>query len=329
MDSEKRIPELVSVVVPLYNEAGTVALLVERVAKVFDGLGCDAELVAVDDGSRDDTRARLLELGRKDARLRVVCLSRNFGLQGAVAAGLSEARGDVIVLMDGDLQDPPELIPELLDAWKSGGDVVSATKRSRKERGLRRLGFALFHKLHKRLTYIALPPTAGNFSLMDRRVLQVINGLSERNRFLPGLRAWVGFKQVEVPFDRDDRRAGAPGMTLRRLVSYALDGIFGFSYLPVRLMTVLGTIACLLGLGFMTWVLIARFVTHSAILGWPSLMLAICFIGGVQLVSLGILGEYIVRIYDEVRARPNYVVDRVVQVDGARDQSTKPQSDAS
>lgn len=307
-DILRPLPGLLSVVVPLFNEEALVEELCRRTLGVLRGLGCPVELVIVDDGSRDRTRERLAMAARENPELRVVCLSRNFGLQGAVAAGLSQAAGDAVVLMDGDLQDPPELIPELLQRWRRGAEVVFANKRTRKERGLRRLAFGSFHAIFRRLGPRNMPLNAGNFSLMDRRALNAINHLGEHNRYLPGLRTWVGFRQEEVQFDRQERAAGEPRMTFGRLVRLALDGIFGFSYLPLRVATVLGLLACALGVGLVGWVLVERFITHTAILGWPSLMVAVCFLGGAQLVSIGILGEYLGRIYDEVRGRPNFLI---------------------
>jgi dolichol-phosphate mannosyltransferase len=307
------MPRLLSVVVPLYNEEALVPALCDRTLAVLRSLDCPFEVVLVEDGSSDRTRERLIERARVEPQLRIVALSRNFGLQAAIAAGLAQAEGDAVVLMDGDLQDPPELIPRLLAEWRAGAHVVYATKRTRAERGLRRLGFELFHRLFRSMGAVALPLQAGTFSLVDRRVLDVINRLPEHNRYLPGIRSWVGFRQVELPYDRDARAMGEPQMGLSRLVQLALDGLFGFSYVPVKAVTLIGLLACGLGLLFTVWVLVERFVTHTAILGWPSLMIAICFLGGAQLVSVGIFGEYVVRIYDEVRARPNFVVGEVIR----------------
>jgi len=313
-----RQPKLLSVVVPLYNEQEIVPQLCDRLLAALPAVGCPFEIVAVDDGSRDQTRPLLVERAKAHPEFRIVCLSRNFGLQAAVAAGLANASGDVILLMDGDLQDPPELIPKLVDEWRNGAEVVFTTKRSRAETGLRRLAMDAFHKIYQRMADISLPLGAGNFSLIDRRALDVINQLPEHNRYLPGIRSWVGFKQVEFSFDRDARAAGEPRMSFKRLTKLALDGIFGFSYIPLRLSTIIGFAACLLGLMLVVWVLVERFFTHTAVLGWPSMIIAICFLGGAQLVSLGILGEYIGRIYDEVRGRPNYVVREVLRFDVQR-----------
>ena len=309
---QRPLPRLLSVVVPLFNEEAIVAELCRRTLGVLRGLGCPFELVIVDDGSRDRTRERLAEAARDSPELRVVCLSRNFGLQGAVAAGLSQAEGEAVVLMDGDLQDPPELIAQLVERWRAGADIVYANKRSRAETGLRKLAFTTFHAIFRKLGPQDMPLNAGNFSLMDRRALAAITRLPEHNRYLPGLRTWVGFRQEQIAFDRQERAAGEPRMTFGRLGRLALDGIFGFSYLPLRAATVLGLCACMLGLGLVLWVLVERFITHTAILGWPSLMVAICFLGGAQLVSIGILGEYLGRIYDEVRGRPNFLISEVI-----------------
>ena len=296
----------------MFNEEETVPVLLPRLATVLRGLGVPFEVVVVDDGSRDGTRQRLVDSGVLGDQLSIVCLSRNFGLEAAIEAGLRQARGEAIVLMDADLQDPPELIPSLLEAWRAGAEVVFTTKRSRAEPALRRLGFWAFHLLYNRLARMPSPLGAGNFCLVDRRALEAMLALPERSRYLPGIRYWVGFRQTEITYDRPARAAGQPSMTVPKLSKLALDGIFGFSYFPLRLATVLGASACALGAVLVIWVLIERFITHTAILGWPSLMIAICFLGGAQLVSVGILGEYLGRVFDEVRRRPGFIVDKVL-----------------
>lgn len=310
---ERPAPALISVVIPMFNEQESVRPLLERLETTLRPLGLPFEIVAVDDGSRDSTRERLLAFPPLARELSVVCLSRNFGLEGAIEAGLRHARGDVVVLMDADLQDPPELIPTLLDAWRNGAEVVFTTKRTRAEPLARRAAFGGFHFLYHRLARIPSPLGAGNFSLLDRAALEAMLALPERSRYLPGLRYWVGFRQVEVAYDRPERAAGRPSMSLSKLLKLALDGIFGFSYLPLRLATLLGALACMLGVLLVAWVLVERFITHTAILGWPSLMIAVCFLGGAQLVAIGILGEYLSRVFDEVRRRPNYIVRDVLR----------------
>lgn len=303
-------------VVPLYNEEEIVAPLLERLHAAFAHCAHAYEVIVVNDGSCDSTGSLLDAHATTHANVRVVHLARNFGLQGAVAAGLAEAHGNAVVLMDGDLQDPPELIPQMIEEWERGADVVYTTKRSRTERGWVRLAMDLFHRVQPSVSSVPLPVGAGNFSLISRHVLDQINQLPEANRYLPGLRAWVGFKQVELAFDRNARAAGDRRMTLSRLAKLALDAIFGFSYLPLKFITGVGIATLVLGFVLVAWVLIERFVSHTAVLGWPSLMTAVCLMGGAQLISVGIIGEYIARIYDEVRRRPNYIVQRVVNAPG-------------
>jgi len=312
---------LLSVVVPMFNEEEAVPVLLPRLEAVLGGLGVPYQVVVVDDGSRDRTRQRLQESTALGDRMTIVCLSRNFGLEAAIEAGLRHAAGEAIVLMDADLQDPPELIPSLLEAWRAGAEVVFTTKRSRAEPLPRRLAFWAFHFLYNRLARMPWPLGAGNFCLVDRRALEAMLALPERSRYLPGIRYWVGFRQTEIAYDRPARAAGQPSMTVPKLSKLALDGIFGFSYFPLRLATFLGASACGLGAVLVIWVLIERFITHTAILGWPSLMIAICFLGGAQLVSVGILGEYLGRVFDEVRRRPGFIVDKVLTASGTERES--------
>ena len=234
---------LISVVIPMFNEQESVRPLLERLEATLRPLEIPFEVVVVDDGSADSTRERLLGFQPLARELSVVCLSRNFGLEGALEAGLRHARGDVVVLMDADLQDPPELIPTLLEAWRNGAEVVFTTKRTRAEPLARRAPFGGFHLLYHRLARIPSPLGAVNFSLIDRAALDAVLAMPERSRYLPGLRYWVGFRQVEVAYDRPERAVGRPSMTLSKLLKLALDGIFGFSHLPLRLATLLG--ACL------------------------------------------------------------------------------------
>lgn len=313
-----RTPKRLSVVVPLYNEEEIVPKLLDRLAAALADIGAPYEIIAVDDGSTDRTREVLAERGPTLKALRVICLSRNFGMQGAISAGLSVATGDVVVLMDGDLQDPPELIPDMLARWRGGADVVYTTKQSRAERGPRRLATEVFHRVVQRVSETPWPVGVGNFSLMDRRALDAIRSTRERSPYFPGLRSWVGFRQEGIGFDRDARAAGEARMSLSRLFKLAFDSFFGFSRLPLRIATVSGVLASLLGLVSMVWVLIERFVSHTAILGWPSLMIVVSFIGGAQLLGIGVLGEYVARIYDEVRGRPDYIISESLDFDGER-----------
>jgi len=269
-------------------------------------------LILVDDGSRDRSYELLVSLHERDARVKVLRLSRNFGHQIAISAGLEEAHGDAVVLMDGDLQDPPELLPELIARWKEGFGVVYTVKKSRRENPLKQLAFKSFYRILHALSSTRIPMDAGNFSLLDRRVADVLRAMPERNRYISGLRAWAGFPQTAVYYDRDPRFAGKPQMSLGRLVHLALDGIFSFSDVPLRLAIYLGLTTAALAFAGALYVIYAKVFTDRAILGWASTILSILFVGGMILVTLGVIGEYISRIYEEVKKRPLYVVrDRI------------------
>lgn len=302
-----------SVTIPILNEEETLPVLASRLRTVLDSLGCDWEVVFVDDGSTDSSWAIMGDLHRQDPRFGAVRLSRNFGHQPACTAGLQHVTGDVVVLMDGDLQDPPELIPELLSRLAEGYDVAFAVKRGRRESALKRLAFRWFYRLQTRLSTIPMVEGAGTFSAMTRRVVDCINAMPEANRYISGLRAFAGFRQVGVPFDRPGRYAGQPRQTPAKLIKLALDGVFSFSHLPVKLATWLGIATACVALLFSAVVLYYRLFTDLAITGWASTMLSHLFLGAVQLICLGILGEYVARIYDEVRRRPNYVVSELIR----------------
>jgi glycosyltransferase involved in cell wall biosynthesis len=264
----------------------------------------------VNDGSRDHSADLIRDQGALDARFELVELSRNFGFQSALAAGLSHARdADAVVTMDADLQDPPEVIPELLSAWRSGAEVVRAVRRSRQERGLRRVGFDVFHSVFGKLTDFPIEPNTGTFGLLGRPALEAFAQLPERHRFFPGLRAWIGFATADVAYDRQERVAGLPKQTLRRLVRYAVDGFFSFSYLPLRILTYAGIVVS--GLGFVLgfYFIIKRLLgVETATTGFTTLVSLVTFLGGVQLIGIGVLGEYLGRVYDEVKQRPIYLI---------------------
>jgi dolichol-phosphate mannosyltransferase len=302
----------VAVVIPVHNETENLPELYRRIVAAFEQVAdppLEYSLVYVNDGSTDDSLATMLEQQRCDYRVTIVDLSRNFGHQAAITAGLDRAAGDAVILMDADLQDPPELIPELIRAWRAGANVVHATRRSRRERGLRRLGFALFYPLFAWVSDTPLPAQVGIFGLLDRRAIDALRRMPEKNRFLPGLRTWIGFEQHNVPYDRAERAHGHPRQRLGRLIRYAFDGIFSFSYKPLRLMVGAGVFIS--GWGF---VLASVFIgkrllgIETAQTGFTTLVTVVLFLGGVQLIALGVLGEYIGRIYDEVKQRPLYVV---------------------
>ncbi len=302
----------ITLVAPVYNERENVA---EFVARASAALGqCEGtawNIVLVDDGSADDTAERVLALRETEPRLGLVRLSRNFGHQAALSAGLDAAAGDAVILIDADLQDPPEVIPELYEAWKSGAEVVLAQRRSREDRGARGLGFRAFHAFFRFVTDFPIPSDTGIFGLLDRRAADQLRRLSERNRFLPGLRSWIGFETATVFYDRAGRAAGEPKQTLRRLIRYAMDGVLSFSYKPLRLMTYAGALVSLAGFSLAIYFVTKRLLgIETADTGFTTLVTLILGLGGVQLLSLGLVGEYIARIYDEVKNRPLYIVSR-------------------
>jgi glycosyltransferase involved in cell wall biosynthesis len=300
---------MVSVVVPIFNEQENLPELRRRLTTAMDQTGEPWELLLVDDGSQDQSPALLRQFHEQDARIKVVTLSRNFGHQPAVTAGVHHAVGDCVVLIDGDLQDPPEVIPDMVRKWKEGFQVVLGQRSSRTERGARGIGFRMFYPILRRITDLPDAPDAGIFGLMDRAVVEEFNRLPERNRFIPGLRNWLGFRQAAVSYDRAARAAGKPKQTLTHLIRYAADGMVSFSYRPLRVATWMGF--CASGVSFV--LAIFYFVTFFAFHktsggGFTTLILCVLFLGGVQLIAVGILGEYIGRIYEEVKQRPLYVV---------------------
>jgi polyisoprenyl-phosphate glycosyltransferase len=301
----------IAVVIPVYNERLVLPELIARLTAVFDREPTfQWSALLVDDGSRDDSAAVIAATAQRDPRFRLVELSRNFGFQSALSAGLGEsANADAVVTMDADLQDPPELIPELVTAWKRGAEVVRATRRTRSEKGLRRLSMDAFHAVYGKLTDYPIEPNSGTFGLLGREALAAFNQLPERNRFFPGLRAWIGFSRVDVPYDRQERAAGVPQQTFRKLVRYALDGLFSFSHLPLRLLTYLGLIVAGIGFVLGAFFAVRRIMNlETAATGFTTLVTLLLFIGGVQLIGIGVLGEYLGRVYDEVKRRPNYII---------------------
>ena len=299
----------ICVVAPVYNERDGVDEFIRRTMAALDETEGDGSLILVDDGSCDGTAERVLELREREPRIALVTLSRNFGHQAALSAGLSRAEGDAVILIDADLQDPPELIPDLVDRWREGADVVLAERRSRRDSGVRRAGFALFHRFFRFVTDFPIPADTGVFGLLDRRAADQLRSLSERNRFLPGLRSWIGFRTDTVYYDRAERAAGEPKQTLRRLARYAMDGVLSFSYKPLRLMTWAGAMISLLGFSLASYFVAKRLLgIETAETGFTTLVTLILFMGGVQLLALGLVSEYIARIYDEVKNRPLFII---------------------
>lgn len=311
----------IAVVIPAFNEAAVLPELFRRLQGVFASApDLTWTVIFVNDGSRDQTRDLIAAQIARDPRFRLVDFSRNFGHQAALTAGLANV-GDVdaAVTMDADLQDPPELIPELVAAWRAGAEVVLAVRRSRQEKGLRRVGFDLFHRVFGLLIDFPIERNTGTFGLLGREAVAAFNQLSETHRFFPGLRSWVGFSRAEIFYDRQERAAGPSAVTFRKLVSYALDGIFSFSYLPLRLLTYAGTLIASLGFAVGCYFIVKRILGFEiAQTGFTTLVTLVLFLGGVQLIGIGIVGEYLGRIYDEVKRRPHYIVKNRIGFDADR-----------
>jgi dolichol-phosphate mannosyltransferase len=310
----------ISAVVPIYNESENLPELHRRLAASLESTGESWEILFVNDGSRDASPQIIRQLHAADPRVKAVHLSRNFGHQPAVTAGIHFACGDCVVLLDGDLQDPPEVIPQLVAKWSEGFQVVLAERTSRADsRGARGIGFRLFYPILRRLTDLPSGPDAGIFGLMDRAVVDQFNRLPERNRFIPGLRSWLGFRQASICYGRAERSAGAPKQSLGRLVKYAMDAMISFSYKPLRAATWTGFIVAAIGFVTAVFFIIRRlFFKDPAVTGFTTLLTMMMFLGGVQLISVGILGEYVGRIYEEIKQRPLYVVQETTGIEPAQ-----------
>lgn len=302
-----------SVAIPVYEEEEVLPELLDRLGRVLDDLeGGPHEIVCVDDGSRDRTGELLEQAARSDPRLVVVRLSRNFGHQAAFTAALEHTTGDAVVMMDADLQDPPEVIPEFVARWREGFDVVYARRAQRKESWLLRLSYFLFYRLLSTMSDVRLPLDAGDFSLLSRRVVDTIKEAPERHRYLRGLRSWAGFRQVGIEVERAARAAGESKYTPRKLLGLAFDGIFSFTVAPLRFAAAVGALATLLTGAYGAYALFAELFLGQNPQGFTAIILAIIFMSGVNLFFLGVIGEYVGRIYQEAKARPLYVVERVI-----------------
>jgi polyisoprenyl-phosphate glycosyltransferase len=307
--SATEVRPLVSVVAPLCNEEQTVVELHRRLSEALEASGLPFEIVLVDDGSSDATGDRIDELAVVDDRLVALHLSRNFGHQAAVSAGIDHASGQAVILMDGDLQDPPEVVPQFVGVWQQGYDVVYGIRRHRKEGLLKRLGYAGFYRIWNAISDLDIPLDSGDFCLMDRRVVDVLKHLPERMRFVRGLRSFMGFRQIGVPYERAAREAGTSKYSLRALIGLAIDGLVSFSSYPLRLVTRLGLATISVAFILLAWVLFDAWGSRTGPRGWASTIVVVLFMASVQLFSLGIIGEYIRLIFLEVKQRPTYIVD--------------------
>ena len=298
-----------SIIAPIYNEIGNIPELVPRVREVMDQTGEAWELILVDDGSTDGSTDAIRRLARDDDHVRPVIFARNFGHQIAVTAGLDFSHGDAVVIIDADLQDPPEVILDLIAKWREGYDVVYAVREEREgESWFKKTTASLFYRLIYRITDVDIPLDTGDFRLMDRKVVTVMNQMREKHRFLRGMSAWVGFKQIGVKYKRKARFAGETKYPLKKMIKLALNAVTSFSYFPLQLATYLGFIAAGLSVLAIPIVIILRLITGTILLGQATTLIIVLFLGGVQLISLGIIGEYIGRIYDEAKGRPLYIV---------------------
>jgi dolichol-phosphate mannosyltransferase len=299
----------ISIAIPVFNEEENLPLLADRLKSAIGALKFeDYEIIFVDDGSKDRTPQILASLHDDDSHIRVIRFSRNFGHQAALQAGMDESRGDALVFMDADLQDPPEVIADFVAQWRAGYEIVYAVRKKRKESLLKRISYKVFYRSLQLVANIDVPLDAGDFCLMDRKVVDVLTALPERNRFLRGLRSWIGFAQVGVEYERQARQAGAPKYTLRKLMGLALSGYIGFSAMPLRVASGMGACSALAGLGLTIWAVLQKLMNHPTPWGWASTVSIMLFMGGMQLGVLGIIGEYLSRTYDEVRKRPLYII---------------------
>lgn len=302
----------ISVVVPVFNEIEVIDVCHERLTSVMAAIdGYTYELIFIDDGSTDRTHERLLELRAGDPHLKVVKFSRNFGHQVAVTAGVDEADGDAIVVIDADLQDPPEVIPGMVAKWQEGFDVVYGVRKRRVgESRMKIWTAAAFYRLLRAFTNIEIPVDVGDFRLISARAADYLRQLRENDRFVRGLVSWVGFKQVGLPYERDSRLAGETKYPLRKMMKFAIDGITSFSNMPLKLASWLGYLTSFLAFAYLASVFVQRAMGHT-VEGWATIMVAMLFLGGVQLICIGIIGEYIGRIFNETKSRPLYVIESV------------------
>jgi glycosyltransferase involved in cell wall biosynthesis len=311
---------LVSIIVPVFNESSNIMEFYFRITHVMNQTGYGYEVVFINDGSKDDTLDKLHGICEKDHRIKIIDLSRNFGKEIALTAGLDNCRGDAVIPIDADLQDPPEVILELLAKWEEGYDVVYATRTKRDgESSMKKVTAHLFYRFIKRLTPISIPQDTGDFRIMSRKVVNALKELREQHRFMKGLFSWVGFRQTSISYRREPRYAGKTKFNYWKLWNFALEGITSFSFMPLQVATYLGFAISFFAMAFALYLFISTLLNGNPVPGYPSLMVAILFLGGVQLTTLGIIGEYIGRIYNESKGRPLYFIQNMIGHEESKD----------
>jgi len=306
-------PQRLTAIIACYRDAEAIPIMYERLVKVMSDIGSDYEIIFVNDNSPDNSQAVLEALARQDERVIVIKHTRNFGSQNAFSSGMCVATGDAVILMDGDLQDPPELIASFVAKWREGYDVVYGIRVKREAARLMQLAYKAFYRLYRHLAYVDIPLDAGDFSLLDRRVVDALNELPEHNRFLRGMRAWVGFRQTGVPYERPERMFGVSTNSLVKNMGWARRAIFSFSYAPLHMINALAFVVVLTALiGIVVQVTLRLAYPGLAPRGFTTLIVLILFLGGIQLLCLGVIGSYLEHIYDEVKRRPPFVVDKIL-----------------
>lgn len=312
--------ELISVVVPMYYEELVAQECYNRLKEVMELNNINYEFIFVNDGSKDRTLEILREISKNDERAKVVSFSRNFGHQNAVTAGVFHASGDAIVIIDADLQDPPEVIPQMLQKWKEGFHVVYAKRKERKgETWFKLITAKYFYKFLQSMSEVEIPRDTGDFRLIDRKVAEVFKNMPERNRFIRGMISWVGFKQYALEYERQERFAGETKYPLKKMLKFASDGIIAFSAKPLKIISIIGILSIVLSFLLLIYSVVVKITGAYSTPGWSSIICAISFFSGVQLLSLGVIGQYIARIYDESKSRPLYIVEETINMDKSKD----------
>lgn len=307
---EKQTQELISIVVPAYNEQEVLPEFHRRIGKVLSSLNMEAEIIYINDGSTDRTLQELQKFRDTDDRVAILDLSRNFGKEIAMTAGLHQAKGDAVVVIDADLQDPPELIPDLISEWKNGFDVVYAKRKRREgETFLKKATAHTFYRLMQKVGDVDLPKDAGDFRLLSRRAIEALNTLGERHRFMKGLFAWIGFRQKSVPYERDPRHAGETKWNYWKLWNFAIEGFTSFTTVPLKFATYIGFLTALGAFAYGLFIIVSTLLYGNPVPGYPSIIVIVLFLGGVQLMAIGVLGEYIGRIFTETKRRPLYFIN--------------------